>query len=134
VTQVRKPPATPRQAARRRAEIDGLLAADLFKALSDPTRLRLLACLAKCARGCLVSEIAQCCDVDLSVVSRHLATLADAGLLQVRKEGRSVIYAVDTPAFSTRLRDLADALDACAAAGAACCTSDTSGGSCCAPR
>ena len=72
-------PLTPRHAAARKGPIDAALDADLFKALGDPTRLQLLACLAKCARPCSVSEVADCCHVDLSVVSRHLALLQRAG-------------------------------------------------------
>ena len=49
---------------------DRALDAELFKALSDPTRLKLLACLAKCSRMCSVTEVAECCSVDFSVVSR----------------------------------------------------------------
>ncbi len=129
MTQVRKRrvPATPREAARRRAPVDALvdalLGAELFKALADPTRLRLLACIAKCARPCAVTEVAACCDVDLSVVSRHLALLARAGALRTAKDGRTVRYAVNHPHLAGTLRGLADALDecrACGTTGAAC--------------
>ena len=65
----RRPPATPRLAARSRGPIDARLDPALFKALSDPTRLKLLACVAKCARACSVGEVALCCHVDLSTVS-----------------------------------------------------------------
>lgn len=66
-------PATPRQAARRKSPVDRLLDPELFKALSDPTRLLLLRCLLKCRRACSVSEVAECCEVDFSVVARHWA-------------------------------------------------------------
>ncbi len=106
-------PATPRHAAARRAPIDSLLNPDLFRALSDPTRATLLACIAKCGRGCSVGEVAGCCSVDLSVVSRHLALLADAGVLESRKEGRTVFYAVRYAELVTMLRSLADAFHDC---------------------
>ena len=67
---LKKRPATPRQAAKVRGPVDGLLDVELFRALADPTRVRLLACLIKCGRGCTVGEVAECCAVDLSVVSR----------------------------------------------------------------
>ena len=119
MTQVTKsPPRTPRQAARRSAPIDRLLDAGLFRALSDPTRLRLLACISKCGRECSVTEVAQCCSVDFSVVSRHLALLAGAEILQARKEGRTVFYHVRYEELSTMLRALADAFDACCPPGA----------------
>jgi ArsR family transcriptional regulator len=114
MTQVSNPaPRTPRLAARRRGPIDHSLDAAFFKALSDPTRLILLACLAKCARPCSVTEVAECCSVDLSVVSRHLAQLESAGVLEARKEGRTVFYTVRFREVTALLRALADALDQC---------------------
>jgi ArsR family transcriptional regulator len=114
MVQVRKRhPRTPRQAARVSRPIDGLLDPELFKALSDPTRLRLLACIAKCGRPCGVGEVAECCAVDLSVVSRHLGALADAGVLESSKEGRSVSYRVRFGEVAAMFRGLADALDDC---------------------
>jgi ArsR family transcriptional regulator, arsenate/arsenite/antimonite-responsive transcriptional repressor len=115
MVQIRKqsPPATPRQAARRPSPVDRSLDPELFKALSDPTRLRLVACIAKCARGCAVGEVAECCSVDLSVVSRHLAQLARAGVLEVEREGRTVRYRVRYQQVCRTLRDLANALEAC---------------------
>jgi DNA-binding transcriptional ArsR family regulator len=93
----------------------------LFKAFSDPTRLSLVACIAKCGRGCSVGEVAECCSVDMSVVSRHLALLARSGVLEAKKEGRTVVYRVRYVELCTSLRSLADALDECCpAAGGAC--------------
>ena len=90
MTPVFKQPATPKQAVRRKARLDTLLDPELFKALADPTRGKLLACLVKCSRPCSVTEIAQCCDLDFSMVARHLTTLARSGVLTARKEGRTV--------------------------------------------
>ena len=120
MVQVRKKrPATPRHAARLSRPIDGLLDAALFRALSDPTRLRLLACIAKCGRACTVGEIAGCCSVDLSVVSRHLAVLQRAGVLEAAKQGRTVFYTVRFEHVSTMLRALADAMQDCCPQGCA---------------
>lgn len=115
MTQVRKrtPPATPRHAAACCTPLDACLKPALFKALSDPTRASLLACIAKCGRGCTVGEIADCCSVDLSVVSRHLALLARAGVVAPSKTGRVVTYTVRYADLSTALRQLANALDDC---------------------
>jgi ArsR family transcriptional regulator, arsenate/arsenite/antimonite-responsive transcriptional repressor len=110
----RRTPASPRQAAHVRQPIDDLLDPGLFKALSDPTRLRLLACLAKCGRPCSVSEVAQCCSVDLSVVSRHLAALERARVLEATKAGRNVSYHVRFAEVVGMLRALAEALHECA--------------------
>lgn len=111
------PPASPRQAVRRRHAIDSLLDPDLFKALGDPTRVGLLACLAKCGRYCSVGEVAECCSVDLSVVSRHLKQLEQAGILDSEREGRTVRYCVRFGELSAALRSLADAIDTCCPGG-----------------
>lgn len=122
-------PATPRQAAARKSRLDALLDPDLFKALCDPTRVSLLACLAKCGRACSVGEVAECCSVDLSVVSRHLSQLADAGVLESTKQGRTVFYRVRFTGLSDKLRALADAIDACCPDGA--CGEGRGKGGCC---
>lgn len=115
-------PATPRQAARTPGAIDGLLEAAAFAALGDATRVALLACAAKCGRACSVSELAGCCSVDLSVVSRQLRTLERAGLMTSERRGRAVLYSVRYADIAGRLRRLADELDACVmACGDGCC-------------
>lgn len=115
MTQIRKkkPPSTPKQAAACCGPVDELLDPALFKAFSDPTRVSLLACIAKCGRGCSVGEVAECCSVDFSVVSRHLALLARSGVLESTKEGRTVFYRVRYTELVHSLRSLADALEDC---------------------
>lgn len=105
-------PLTPKQAAACCSPIDGLLRPDLFAALCDPTRARLLACLIKCARPASVTELGQCCSVDLSVVSRHLQHLGRAGIITAERDGRTVLYTVQRAALCHSLRALADAIDA----------------------
>jgi DNA-binding transcriptional ArsR family regulator len=94
-----------------------LLSPRLFKALSDPTRVALLVSLAEKRRPCTVSEIAQGSTADLSVVSRHLAILRDAGVIACVKEGKEVKCAVEGGFLPRLLRDLADALEACCPGG-----------------
>lgn len=115
MTQVRKPrrPHTPRQAAARSGPVDTHLDPEFFKAFSDPTRASLIACIAKCSRPCSVGEVAECCSVDLSVVSRHLTLLARSGVLEATKQGRTVFYRVRYAELCRALRALADALDDC---------------------
>ena len=123
--QVSRPPAprTPRSAARRRDALDGLLDPAFFAALSDPNRARIVACVARCRRACSVGEIAGCCALDLSVVSRHLKTLAAAGILGSEKDGRSVRFHLRSADLAARLRNLADRIEAGAPcdAGEGCC-------------
>ncbi|MBI3819504.1 MAG: winged helix-turn-helix transcriptional regulator [Planctomycetes bacterium] len=113
LTAGRKRAVSPKQASARRAPIDQLLDPALFKALCDPTRVSLLACLLKCGRACTVSEVAECCSVDFSVVSRHLAMLEQAGALESAKTGRTVSYKVRRADLTKTLRTLADAVEGC---------------------
>lgn len=59
--------------------------ADRFQALADPTRLRILALLRTMELS--VGELAQVLGQSQPRVSRHLKILADAGVLERRKEG-----------------------------------------------
>ena len=92
-----------------------------FRALSDPTRLDLLVQLAGCRRACTVGELAECCPVDLSVVSRHLAILRDAGLLEATRSGKQVHYRVRYDIVTGTLRAVADAVERCSADERTCC-------------
>ncbi|MCR9117224.1 MAG: metalloregulator ArsR/SmtB family transcription factor [bacterium] len=103
----------PQEASKCCAPIDDLLDADLFKALGEPTRLKLLSCLAKCGCPCSVTELTECCAVDFSVVSRHLGVLEKAGVLSVSKEGRTVFYAVRYKHLTEAFRALARAVEDC---------------------
>lgn len=94
-------------------DLRDLLPLDLFKALSEPNRAAILAALVEARGRKTVSEIAECCTVDLSVVSRHLAVLRAAGVLEARKQGRQVQYRVRVAPLVAYLRRLADSLEAC---------------------
>src|SRR6478672_10990799 len=59
--------------------------ADRIQALADPTRLRVLALLRIMELS--VGELAQVLGQSQPRVSRHLKILADAGVLERRKEG-----------------------------------------------
>lgn len=72
-----------------------LLLADRFQALADPTRLRILALLRRMELS--VGELAQVLGQSQPRVSRHLKILADAGVLERRKEGSWVFLALAGP-------------------------------------
>jgi DNA-binding transcriptional ArsR family regulator len=92
--------------------IDGLLSMPLFKALGDQNRLSILKEFAlRGGRECSVKEIAQCLPVDLSVVSRHLGVLRDAGILASTRKGKEVYYRVQVEWLVGCLRGLADLLE-----------------------
>jgi ArsR family transcriptional regulator len=62
----------------------------LFRTLSDPTRLRIWALLAR--EELAVQELMEVLGMAQSRVSRHLAILREAGLLRDRREGTHVFY------------------------------------------
>jgi ArsR family transcriptional regulator len=66
--------------------------ADLFKALSEPTRLRLL--LEMRERELAVSELASLSGTSLANVSKHLSHMKRIGLVARRKSGNRVLYAL----------------------------------------
>jgi DNA-binding transcriptional ArsR family regulator len=93
--------------------IDELLEARFFKALCDPRRIGILVRLARSCGPQTVTQVSSCCPTDISVVSRHLATLRDAGMLQAEKRGKEVYYSVRYPELVSTLRAIADAIEAC---------------------
>lgn len=100
--------------------LGALLSPDLFRALGDASRVDILTWLARCREPVTVGEIATCCPLDVSVVSRHLAVLRDAGIVETRKEGRKVLVRLRFEHLSGLLRQIADAIDACCPPGGGC--------------
>jgi DNA-binding transcriptional ArsR family regulator len=71
------------------------LIAKFFRALGDPTRLRLLAYLLDGEHT--VTECVAEVGLTQGRVSAHLACLADCGYVEVRREGRFAHYQVADP-------------------------------------
>jgi DNA-binding transcriptional ArsR family regulator len=69
--------------------------AKFFRALGDPSRLRLLEFVLHEEKT--VSECVEHIGLAQSRVSAHLACLADCGFVQVRREGRFSYYRVADP-------------------------------------
>jgi DNA-binding transcriptional ArsR family regulator len=63
----------------------------VFSALSDPGRRRLLETLAGCESASL-TELAAQLPVTRQAVSKHLATLGEAGLVESARAGRETRY------------------------------------------
>lgn len=93
--------------------LEELLSHQLFKALGDPNRIRLILALVERCRTCTVGELAECMTVDASVVSRHLALLRAAGVLKAEKRGKQVLYTIQFDHLAETLRGIADAIEAC---------------------
>src|SRR5574339_903287 len=67
--------------------------ADLFSALSDPTRLRIISVLLEGEMN--VGDIADQLSMTESAVSHQLRGLRQLRLVRSRKDGRQVYYAID---------------------------------------
>ncbi len=92
--------------------------AKFFKALADPSRLRLLQFLL--TEEHTVSECVEHIGLAQGRVSSHLACLADCGYVTVRREGRFAYYRVTDPRVADLVMlgralsaDNANALAAC---------------------
>ncbi len=96
---------------------------NIFKALGDETRLRILHLFVKSGEELCVCELTDALEVTQYNVSRHLKVLAAAGLLSREKAGRWVYFklnrtpdavlepilrAIDRLADATTVRDLAE--------------------------
>ena len=69
--------------------------AEIFKALSDPTRLRLVKLLSEHEGALCVNALAHRLGVTQSAVSQHLRVLRQAGLVQGERRGYYVHYSLD---------------------------------------
>lgn len=88
-----------------------ILSSDIFRALSEPIRHRLLQVLL--AQELSVSELVEVLDQPQSTVSRHLKVLREADLLVDRRSGPTVYYSArpaQTPGRATGQGDLSGRL------------------------
>lgn len=90
-----------------------LMQPEMFKALSEPMRLSIIAYLATQNAPVTVGAVSQCCGIDFSGVSRHLKILREAGLLNAQKDGRQMLYALEGAHLAGILRAMADGLERC---------------------
>ena len=67
--------------------------AEVFKALSDPTRLRIISALVE--RELCVHTLTEILGVSQSAVSHQLRFMRQLRLVRFRKEGRHVYYTLD---------------------------------------
>lgn len=76
----------------------------VFRALSDPTRRRILEYLRE---GDLnAGEIAERFDMTKPSISHHLSLLKQAGLVEDTRRGQNIVYSLDTTVFQEALKFL----------------------------
>lgn len=74
-----------------------------MRALGDPTRREILRALRERDRS--AGEIAAMFPITGASVSHHLSVLKEAGLVQAERDGRSIVYSLDTTVFQEVLEE-----------------------------
>jgi len=83
---------------------------DAFKALSDPTRRKILDLL---KHGELTAgEIADQFDMTKPSISNHLGLLRQAGLVRDERRGQYIVYSLNTTVFQDVMKWILDLQDA----------------------
>jgi DNA-binding transcriptional ArsR family regulator len=75
------------------SELTAAQVAELFRAFSDPSRVRILSALAE--REYNVTQLAAAVGISESAISHHLRGLRQMDLVQTRREGKEVHYRID---------------------------------------
>ena len=73
---------------------------EILKALSDPTRLKIIKMLKECNCVLCVNAITNELNITQSAVSQHLRILRQAGLVRGERNGYFIHYALDLNAFN----------------------------------
>lgn len=75
---------------------------DAFKALSDPTRRKILELLSD--RDMNAGEIADYFNISKPSISHHLTTLKNANLIGDERKGQNIVYSLNTTVFQDMVR------------------------------
>lgn len=67
---------------------------ETLKALSDPTRREILQLLRSESKS--AGEISEKFDITAAAISRHLSVLKDADLIRDQRDGKFIIYTLNT--------------------------------------
>lgn len=77
----------------------------VFKALSDPTRLRMVEMLSDCDEMC-GTEIAERLGISLPLLCHHWKTLEHAGLIIKKKEGQTASISLNRQLLADCFKDV----------------------------
>lgn len=75
---------------------------DVFKALSDSTRRKILELLAK--KDMNAGEIAEYFNISKPSISHHLTILKNADLISDERKGQNIVYSLNTTVFQDVVR------------------------------
>lgn len=79
-------------------------ASRIFKALGDPTRIKILYLLSQ--EECSVNHITEVLNMTQSAVSHQLSTLRNLRLVKYRREGKTLYYSYDDEHVITILNEV----------------------------
>ena len=82
------------------------MVADIFKQISDGTRLRILWLLCHCEE--CVSNISAAMEMSDPAVSHHLKVLRNAGLIVSRREGKEIYYKLADTLVSEHIHEICE--------------------------
>ena len=82
--------------------------ANIFKALSDETRLRVVKLLQE--RELCVCELIQVLNMSQPRISRHLSVLKNAGIVDDRREGKWVYYSLCNETRNNKVKTILEAM------------------------
>jgi DNA-binding transcriptional ArsR family regulator len=106
---LRQPPDLAQIRAALPPEEEIQMMARIFKALSDPTRSRLILTLIQ--QELCVNDIASVIGASPSAVSHHLQGLRDISLVKYRREGNLTYYSIDDAHVANLFREAVYHLD-----------------------
>lgn len=81
-----------------------------IRALNDPTRREILRALR--AGDLTAGDIASRFSITAASISHHLNVLREAGLVQSQREGRTIVYSLESTVFQEFVNQLMTMLDA----------------------
>jgi DNA-binding transcriptional ArsR family regulator len=94
---------------------DARFYAELFKALGDETRVKIMQMLNTKPRS--VGEIVDFFSLAQPTISRHLTVLRHAGLVVSRRKGPQVIYAINEEGLRDRALGFFEGFECCKSGG-----------------
>ena len=78
--------------ARALTDDEALATAELFRALGDPARVRIVNLIATAGSPVCACDFNDCCDIAQPTVSHHLRVLREAGLIEFERRGTCMHY------------------------------------------
>jgi ArsR family transcriptional regulator len=93
-------------------EVEAVATAELFKALADPARVRIVNALARSDEPVCACEFEPALGLSQPTVSHHLKKLTEAGLLEREQRGKWAFFSLKRDAVET-LAAIADLKGVC---------------------